>query len=145
MGRASNRKKARRAAEDHFGSRRIDTPHGRRIEFDTTKPAGAELEVALRTQLAAFTAKFGRPPEGDDPIFFDPDADEPRPLNPLHFEADLIPAMQQAGFDPAYIYACQMTELIPTEMNRHLLTDDDLAEFGAAMDRYNALHSRPGD
>jgi hypothetical protein len=35
----------------------------------------------LDLQLQAFRTKFGREPGPDDPVFFDPEADEPRPLD----------------------------------------------------------------
>jgi hypothetical protein len=46
-----------------------------------TVPLHPKLQEALEAQRAAFTAKFGREPGPHDPIFFDPDADVPRPIN----------------------------------------------------------------
>lgn len=37
-------------------------------------------EALLREQRQRFIDKFGRVPEGDDPVFFDPDCDVPTPL-----------------------------------------------------------------
>jgi hypothetical protein len=67
------------------------------------------VERALEEQLRAFRAKFGRDPGPDDPLFFDPDADEPRPLNRATIEAGMVDAMERAGISPAQIYAFQQT------------------------------------
>ncbi len=40
-----------------------------------------EARQAIERQLDAFREKFGRDPNDDDPIFFDPDADDPVPLS----------------------------------------------------------------
>jgi hypothetical protein len=42
-------------------------------------PLGPEMTEALKEQFRRFEEKFGRPPGPDDPLFFDPSADEPRP------------------------------------------------------------------
>lgn len=140
MGRASRRKKERRRGEERFGSRRIDSPGRRTISLDEDSVAGHEIAGALDKQLLAFRAKFGRDPAPDDPIIFDPDADEPTPLGPERIETAMVEVLRQAGFDNAYIYAYQVTGLLPTEMNRHLLSDEDMEEFEEAMERYVALH-----
>jgi hypothetical protein len=38
------------------------------------------MQEAFEANLQAFREKFGRDPGPDDPVFFDPDADEPTPL-----------------------------------------------------------------
>lgn len=140
MGRASRRKKERRQGEERFGSRRVDTPGGKAISFADDSDVGREIADALDDQRAAFRAKFGRDPARGDPLIFDPDADEPTPLSPAKLEAAAVQVMREAGFDDAYIYAYQVTGLMPTEMNRHLLSDEDIDEFEEAMSRYQALH-----
>jgi hypothetical protein len=39
-----------------------------------------EAEAAVESARRAFVAKFGREPGPDDPVFFNPDADEPEPM-----------------------------------------------------------------
>jgi len=39
-----------------------------------------EVHEAVKRQLESFKEKFGREAGPDDPLFFDPDYDEPRPL-----------------------------------------------------------------
>jgi hypothetical protein len=43
---------------------------------------------AMKQQLQAFREKFGREPGAGDPIFFDPDATEPRPSRQLALAAE---------------------------------------------------------
>ena len=39
-----------------------------------------DIVEGLKEQFRRFEEKFGHPPGPDDPIFFDPAADEPRPI-----------------------------------------------------------------
>jgi len=96
----------------------------------------AEVTEAIACQLEAFRKKFGRDPCPDDPIFFDPDAKEPVPLNPQQYEQDMIETMAQAGINPAFIYAFKRTGRIVTESNRHRLTEKELREWNDAIDEY---------
>jgi hypothetical protein len=57
---------------------------------------------ALEHQRAAFIEKFGREPGPDDPIFFDPDEDEPTPLTEerqAEIFAEMQGAVDAAGLD----------------------------------------------
>jgi len=49
-------------------------------------PMTVDVQRAMEQQYRAFIEKFGREPQGDDPVFFDPNADEPRPLDPRQVE-----------------------------------------------------------
>ncbi len=103
-----------------------------------------EVVKALERQRQAFRAKFGHDPGPSDPVFLDPNADEPRPLDPEKFERDMIEIMGKAGVDPALMYATNKTGLIVTEMNQHLLSDEDLAEWQEAIEEYHELEGRLG-
>ncbi len=59
-----------------------------------------ELREALLKQREAFIQKFGRPPRLTEPVFFDPHADDPQPLDADEVTAALLTACAQAGFDP---------------------------------------------
>jgi hypothetical protein len=96
----------------------------------------AEAPEAIACQLEAFRKKFGRDPCPDDPIFFDPDANEPVPLNPQQYEQDMIETMAQAGINPAFIYAFKRTGRIVTESNRDRLTEKELQQWNHAIDEY---------
>lgn len=98
------------------------------------------VERALEEQLRAFRAKFGRDPGPDDPLFFDPDADEPRPLNRVAVEAGMVDAMERAGISPAQIYAFQQTGIVPVEGLLDRVPAERLQEFFLAVRRYERLH-----
>ena len=99
-------------------------------------PLHAEAPETIACQLEAFRKKFGRDPCPDDPIFFDPNADEPVPLNPQQYEQDMMETMAQAGINPAVIYAFTRTGRIVTESNRHRLTEKELRQWNDAIDEY---------
>ncbi|MDQ3973656.1 MAG: hypothetical protein M3276_04875 [Actinomycetota bacterium] len=103
-----------------------------------------KMKEALERQLERFRQKFGRDPGPGDPVFFDPDADQPLPIPPAKAEAAMVEAMEQADVDPALIYAYQHTGLVVTEANRHLLSAEDLAEWQEAVERVRA-GATPGD
>ncbi len=100
-------------------------------DFDDTG-----VERALDVLLRAFRKKFGRDPRPDDPLFFDPDADEPRPQKQIAVKPGMVEAMRQAGVSPASIYAYQQTGIIPTEDVLEQLPDVQLLEFYLAVRYY---------
>lgn len=57
-----------------------------------------EAVAALREQEANFREKFGRDPGPDDPLFFNPDADEPE-LMTAEQVADVTALMEEHGFE----------------------------------------------
>ena len=74
-----------------------------------------------------------------EPLLFDPDADEPRPLDEERVKAAMVDAMRRAGFDPAEIYAFQKTDLIAITRNAEDLVGDELADWRAAICEYHLL------
>jgi len=96
-------------------------------------PVSDELAEALEEQKQRFIEKFGREPGPDDNLFFDAP-----PLE--HMEHYMVQAMEQAGIDPAVIFAFEQTGLIITEENQHLVSDRDRAEWEAAVLKYRARH-----
>jgi hypothetical protein len=77
-----------------------------------------EVREALEQLRQAFVARHGREPEPGDPLF-------PR-------------------LDPAYIFAFEKTGLLVTEQNQHLIPDEDLAEWDAAIEEYERKHRGHG-
>jgi hypothetical protein len=67
--------------------------------------------AAIESQLAKFREKFGREPGPTDPIFFDPDCDDPTPLTEAKIQAEVLEAMRRAGTSPEYAYAYKKTGL----------------------------------
>jgi len=55
----------------------------------------------LRENMKAFAVKFGREMGPDDPMFFDPDADEPTPMTPERYEELIAQAGEAAGIPDA--------------------------------------------
>jgi hypothetical protein len=106
---------------------------------DADTPAGAKLSEALEDQLAAFRAKFGRDPGPEDPLFFDPDADEPTPLpaGAWHESLDeLIGKADQLGIDPAYLKAARELGYLITEPNRHLFSAAEVQAWVDAVKKH---------
>lgn len=118
-----------------LGFRQVDARDGKILRMD------ADGAAMLQAQTAAFEAKFGRPPSPDDPVFFDPDADTPRPMPLVGAEAATTAMLRSAGICDAWIYASQHTGGLLPRPDGGFNTDADAAEWGAAVDRYLALHS----
>ena len=105
-----------------------------------------EKVIALSPEMMAmfeqlrqeFIHKFGREPGPEDPIFFDPDADEPRPYPEERYNRDMVAALTASGAHPALIWAFLRTGLLVTEQNLPLLDADDLADWIAALNEYDA-------
>lgn len=92
-------------------------------------PMSPEVKAMLEQLRQAFIAKYGREPGPGDLLF-------PDMPHPEHLEAMMVEGMKEAGMDPAIIYAFEKTGLLVTEQNQHLISEEDLAEWGAAIDEY---------
>jgi hypothetical protein len=139
MGRASRRRRNRNE-ESRIG--RIDHPDGSKTLQINDPALVAQLSAEFAAQAACSREKFGRGPGPSDPIFFDPDADSPKPMPLVKIEAERVTAMDDAGRPPEFIYAFQQTGPIVTSENRLRLDAKELAEWGDAVDRYLRLHRR---
>ena len=105
-------------------------------------PLSPELAKSIQEQFQRFTEKFGRPPGPDDPLFFDPRDDEPRPIIDEVLDQHMLEAMHKAGVRPAIIYAYQKTGRLVTRENRKRLTKAELKEWNDAFDEW---HRQRGD
>jgi hypothetical protein len=99
-------------------------------------PIPAELASELHRQKDRFRAKFGREPGPNDPIFFDPNADEPRPFNAEAAFEELVAIAGQIGIAPQLIYAMNKTGRMVTEDNQQFLTPSELQEWNEAIAEY---------
>lgn len=139
---AFNDEHARLVAERHGDPRfvhRVRVDDGVAVTWASGTPADRELRTAMDAQREAFRDKFGRDPGPDDPIFFDPDADEPRPLTDAQVEAgfeDMAAAAVAAGLDPAYVLAWQEIGYIVTEENQHLFSAAEVRAYLDAVARH---------
>ena len=98
-------------------------------------PMSSEMADILEGQRQKFLDKYGREPGPGDRVFFD--------MPPLeHVEHEMVQAMKAAGLDPAYIYAFEKTGLLVTEQNQHLIPEQDLDAWEAAVREYEAKHGR---
>jgi hypothetical protein len=108
-------------------------------------PMTPEAKAVFERQLEAFRVKFGRDPEPQDPVFFDPDADTPTQISEAkgdQYWRLIIGAAAKVGIDPAKIYAMHKTGRIVTEDNTQFLTDDELQEWNDAIDEYHEYRRR---
>jgi hypothetical protein len=92
--------------------------------------------ASFERQREAFRAKFGRDPGPDDPVFFDPDAKTPQPMDMDAVQRQVIEAMVQVGIDPALIYAYSKTGLMVTDENLASLSRERRGEWEAAIAEY---------
>jgi hypothetical protein len=98
-----------------------------------------ELAEVLEMQRQAFHEKFGRKRGPGDPIFFDPDADQPQFRSEAKIKEthDLMcDAMLAAGIDPAKVYATRKTGPLPTTDNLQDLPPGGLEEWQDAIREY---------
>lgn len=105
----------------------------KRIEIDP------EPTASLREQKKAFRAKFGREPGPGDPMFFNPDSDEPEFLTEMQrkdMTDEIYRIILMAGIDPAYAYAFRKTGRLLTEENMKYLSPAELAEWIDAIEEY---------
>ena len=58
---------------------------------------GQDGAAMIEAQRRFFEEKFGRPPGPDDPLFFDPDADEPQPMSLPGVETATVSMLEAAG------------------------------------------------
>ncbi len=75
-----------------------------------------EVRELLLKQREAFIQKFGREPGLTEPVFFDPNADDPQPLDADEVTAALLKACKQAGYEPDEFFS-------------HLGWTEDLKEY----------------
>jgi hypothetical protein len=101
-----------------------------------TRKLPPELEEVLESARRRFIAKFGREPGPTDPILFDEDADEPRPMDPDKLEREMIENMEKAGTPGHLIYAFKRTGLIVTQETYERLSPDDQFEWNEAIEEF---------
>ena len=96
-------------------------------------PLRQETTAAFKQQRQAFRRKFGRDPNPEDPVFFDPDADTPQPMDMDVARRQIAEVMAKTGADPAVIYAFVKTGLIVTGANQDQLSLADRGDWEAAI------------
>lgn len=132
---------AERTDDPRFVQQRRGADGERILAWHQGTPADREIRAALEEQKRAFRAKFGRDPGPADPVFFDPDADEPVPLALEHFDESLdeLARAAESGeleVDPALIRAWQELGYILTEENMHLFSAEEVATWYETVERH---------
>jgi hypothetical protein len=95
----------------------------------------------LENQREMFREKFGREPGPSDPICFDADADEPKDMPPLDLAA--LESIRRRGRRPSRDrVAMAKTGVLLMKENEHLYSDEDKAEFQAAVEEYRETAKR---
>jgi hypothetical protein len=98
-------------------------------------PLPAQARPILEAQRQQFRQRLGRDPGPDDLFFGDAALLE-------QVEHEIVEAMKRAGLDPAFIYAFEQTGLLVSADNQHLIPEQDLRAWQAAIARYNSRHNR---
>jgi hypothetical protein len=88
-----------------------------------------------------FREKFGRDPEPDEPLFFDPDQDQPTQWPEAKATASILEAMRKAGTPPQIIYAYRKTGLLLAE-GIAPPEAPEWNEWNAAIDEYFVLERK---
>jgi hypothetical protein len=94
---------AERSGDPRYTQRLRLPGGGSAVSWSADTPDGRMMREAFEANRLAFREKFGRDPGPDDPVFFDPDADEPTPLSPDGWHAgfeQMRQAAGDAGLDP---------------------------------------------
>jgi len=118
---------------------------GKHMKLKTKKRLNRKVPMSAKTlnimeqQLEKFRQKFGRHPGPEDPVFFDAAADMPQLIDQGKADEALLAAMTAAGLDPELMYAILKTGRFVTEENSALLSEEDLAEWHAAIEEYRKL------
>ena len=99
-----------------------------------------DVEETVFELFLRFYKKFGREPRANEPVFFDPDLDEPRSLRQEAANEmwnRLADAMVCAGeMAPEIGYAMKRTGFLVTPETQHLLTERQRVEWNAALAEY---------
>lgn len=130
-----------RAGDPRFVQRERLPDGGRVVRWDPNSEAGSQISGALHHQLERFREKFGREPGPEDPIFFDPDAEDPTPLpaSSLSVELDrLVANANEIGVPPALIKAFRDLGYLVTEENRHLFSAAEIEAWRETVEKYRA-------
>jgi hypothetical protein len=128
-------------SQDPRFTQRVHGHDGSRVyRWSTDSVQHEQFREMMEGQARRFRGKFGRDPRPEDPIFFDPDADELRPLDLDRVTREMTDALREAGrqtgVDPALVEAWCELGYVVTEDNRHLFSVADVAAWEAAVRRH---------
>jgi hypothetical protein len=116
-----------------LGYRQVITRDSKVVHMDKGTAA------AFQAQIRLFEEKFGRPPGPDDPIFFDPDADEPRPISSQGAQEATVAMLKAVGVCPAWTYAYEHTNGLLPLFDGSFASERDREEWDDMVEEYIAL------
>lgn len=125
-----------RAGDRRFVQRVADAQG--RVTVRLGESEGPRVADALRQQEELFRAKFGREMGPGDPVFFDPDADEPVAVDPGKMMAEVRQKAEQMT-DPqmrAFLLAFADCGYMVTEANQHTFSAHEVEAFTDAVERH---------
>ena len=105
-------------------------------------PMTAELQAVVDDLMKEFRLKFGRDPQPDEPLFFNPDADTPQFMSSSQIDdltRGMLEIMASVGTPPHLMYATKKTGRIVTQDNWHLLDEEEQQEWKGAVEEYCQL------
>ena len=105
----------------------------------------ARTQEILDGQRERFREKFGRDWGPGDPVFFDPDVDEPTPMSEVKVQGDVLDAMRKAGTPPEIMYAYRKTGLLRVGGLSDAWPPDRTAEWNQAIEEYFAIEAASKD
>lgn len=101
-----------------------------------TMPISDRVAEAISNQREAFSKKSGREPGPDDPVFFDPDASTPVPMDEDQLRADTLEVLREAEIPPQFIYAYAKTGFLVGQEGYENMPPEQRAEYDAAITEY---------
>lgn len=120
-----------------LGIRHVLTRGGKVVRVDS------ESAAVLQAQSRKFEEKFGRSPGPSDPVFFDPDADEPHPMSLEEVRDATVGMLESAGICAAWMYAHERTNGLLPMPDGGFATGRDREAWDAAIAEYIERHE-PG-
>jgi len=129
----------KRAGDPRFVQRRKLPDGAAVLTWRADSDLGQAIQDALAAQREAFRAKFGREPRPEDPILFDPEADEPTPFDDRRWTGQMTrvaAAAEAIGLHPAYIEAWAEVGYVVTDANRHLFSAAQVDAYLQAVARH---------
>jgi len=137
-----------RSGDPRFVQRTNHPDGSATVRWDVDTPAGRGMREGLDAQLAAFRRKFGREPGPQDPLFFDPDADEPIPITEQGMASmfdEMIESAERAGIDPVFGKAWRDLGYLVTTENQHTFSAAEVEAWHDAVASYDEDGDVAGD
>lgn len=110
-------------SDDPAFAQRVRNPDGSTTVSGNPETAtGREIQAGFEAQVEAFRRKFGRDPGPEDPVFFDPDADDPTMLTEQYMTSMLgivIARIEETGEDAAFVKAWRDLGYVVTTENQY--------------------------